>query len=315
MGASKEQASTSDTAEENLDAPLSTFEKWKQRGRAVLSTALLIIPATLLYFGLGKVDQFLKRQLAASSQASLGWNDIDVTPTAAWIIPDVATDRLKEAGLDWNKPVSLTDPTLIPRIGDAFRESPWVETVSVRIEERKVLVEVGYRRPILFVPWKKNERGEIRGVYVDATGTHLPPQEASEGYLRRSFSYVGQVVGFIPKHGEKFSDPRVAQAAGLAEMLRPHQEELNLARIVPLSGPGEEFQCSLVTYDGRQILWGEFNATQQGSLEARQKLVQLHEQLSRRAGSRPASVIDLRHLDRTTEARKEIAFGPIPNRT
>ena len=178
---------------------------------------------------------------------------VSITPLPLWIHTDIRADVFRNASLD--PPLSILDDNLVERIAEAFSLHPWVAKV-VRATKRPgphVEVEIVYRRPVCMV--------EIPSglLPVDVEGVLLPSGDFSP-LEAQSYPCLGGIdtrpMGPV---GQRWGDPRVADAAEIAAAFSSVWQQLRLYRIQPTpratSTPAAP-TYELFTRAGTQIAWG-----------------------------------------------------------
>lgn len=138
---------------------------------------------------------------------------------------------------------SLLDDELAVRLAGAFTRHPWVENVR-RVEiqpARGVRVQLVYRTPVLTVLCDGQPRA------VDRAAVLLPNSADTSGLPR----YRGRVTSEVGRAGAAFGGAGVAEAAGVAALLRGDQACLKM-RVVDVGEGGTRLECE----DGSRVLWG-----------------------------------------------------------
>lgn len=244
--------------------------------------------------------------LLLSEQYWVTREQVEITPPAEWIRDDVRSEVFRNASLDG--PMSLMDPSLVPRIADAFSMHPWVASVH-RVSKHypgRIRVDLEYRRPVLMVRVPK-------GLYpVDVEGVLLPtrdnfsPLEASRDYAR----LVGIDTFPMAPVGMRWGDARVLESAEIAATFGPAWQKLSLDRIVPSTmvevGVGGDYTYELITRDGTRIHWGRapgMELTENGELPAAEKVAWLVE-YQRQNSTLEGRDLDLRRLGASQSASR-----------
>ncbi|MAT71076.1 MAG: hypothetical protein CMJ58_16300 [Planctomycetaceae bacterium] len=219
--------------------------------------AIVIAVAAASAWGLGQLWLRVAPSVVHRDRYLLPAENITLSPPPDWLVGDVRTEVIRNAGLD--RRLSVADDNFIPTVRDAFALSPWIASVE-RVEKSyppAVHLTVTYREPIAVVEFAAG--AGVRLLPVDRTGVHLPMRDVAEirlRYLPRLSGIVGQ-----PPVGQRWDDPRVAGGLVLAERLAEVWEKFYLVEIVPsvrpeVRGGKSSFLYRLVTRGGTRINWG-----------------------------------------------------------
>jgi len=225
-------------------------------GRTAL-LAMLIVAA----FAAGTYFLWTKfsHELLSSSEYWVTPDRVHVTPPPRWVRSDVRAEVFRDASLDG--PLSILDPELAERIGNAFSLHAWVAKV-VEVRKRhpaRVEVDVVYRRPVCMV------RVADQLLPVDVEGVLLPEGDFSpvEAVRYPRLEDVRSVP--IGPTGSRWGDIRVSGGAQIAAAFGAAWQDLGLDRIVPSEttalGYAEEPTFELYTRGGTRILWGRAPGT------------------------------------------------------
>ncbi|MBX3433480.1 MAG: hypothetical protein KF847_09180 [Pirellulales bacterium] len=182
---------------------------------------------------------------------------ITLSPGPDWLVGDVRTEVIRNAGLD--RRLSVADDHFLRTIRDAFALSPWIAKID-SVEKSyppAVHLTVQYREPVAVIEFAAP--AGVRFLPIDRNGIHLPMHDVAEirlRYLPRLSGIVGQ-----PPVGQRWDDPRVAGGLKLALMLAADWERLCLMEIVPsvrpeTRGNHSAFLYRLVTRGGTRVNWG-----------------------------------------------------------
>lgn len=235
-----------------------------------LSFAVLV---TAVYLAGGAAVALARGRVAASPRGTLDCARAQITAPPVWLSVDVPARILAEEDFSGTA-LPLIDRTLVSRLGQAFEASPWVRSCRVRKGPGQVVVELEYRRPLLFLPWQSG----ATGCYVAGDGTVLPADEARDECLRDCLVVDGIDLRSPPRKGDRIDDPRIVVGAGLARLIAPEKRRLALAT---LQAPaGESGEWILTTRNGSRILWGDAR----DSLTNEEKLTRLMDYFHRTGG-------------------------------
>lgn len=196
-------------------------------------------------------------KFASREEFLLSPSDILINKQPDWIHSNVLIQTIQEAKLP--EKLDLRDRELTSKIATTFAYNPWIRKVNKVVKQypAKILVDVEYRRPVamvevLFVD--KEGRRKLGLVPIDAEGCLLPDADFSPAQaiqypriridLKKSSADVGQ----------KWEDPRVADAASIAVELLPYWNDLKLSRIVLKEDGGSHYELELA--DNTRIIWG-----------------------------------------------------------
>ncbi|MCA9237898.1 MAG: hypothetical protein KDA44_20630 [Planctomycetales bacterium] len=222
-----------------------------------LRAAVVIAVATATAWGLGLLWERVAPSVVNRDRYLLPAENISLSTPPDWLVGDVRTEVIRNAGLD--RRLSVADDSFIPTVRDAFALSPWIESVE-KVEKSyppAVHLTVTYRKPIAVVEFAAG--AGMRLLPVDRDGIHLPMRDVAEirlRYLPRLSGIVGQ-----PPVGQRWDDPRVAGGLQLAQQLADVWERYYLVEIVPsvrpeTRGGSSAFLYRLVTRGGTRINWG-----------------------------------------------------------
>lgn len=182
---------------------------------------------------------------------------ITMTPQPEWIVTDIRTEIIRNAGLD--KRLSILDDDFMTGIQNAFALHPWIASVPKIIKNYPagVHVEVVFRVPVA-VAEMASQDGMLL-VPLDRDGVVLPPGDVPE--IRKRYMPRIQNVVDRPLAGQKWDNPRVLGAVDLAVRLAEVWEQLHLVDILPSTRPeiADErrfFVYDLMTRGGTRIVWG-----------------------------------------------------------
>lgn len=189
--------------------------------------------------------------VAGFHENQLSIEKLEITPAPDWVREDLAADAIAHLQSS-NQSLSLIDPDLVGNLTEAFQQSPW--TKDVRVEKRygNVRVELSYRQPVLSVPYGRYN------CYVDADGVALPPpMPANTPEQFKQCLWIERLeTATIPQVGMPFTNPRLLQAAKLAQLLVPRKAEFGIVAIVVVSAEDQPLACNLRTRMGSRIILG-----------------------------------------------------------
>lgn len=222
-----------------------------------IRAAIVIAVATASAWGLGLLWDRVAPSVVNRERYLLPAENITLSPPPDWLVGDVRTEVIRNAGLD--RRLSVADPSFLATVRDAFALSPWIASIE-QVEKSyppAVHLTVTYREPIAVVEFAAG--AGVRLLPVDRSGIHLPMHDVAEirlRYLPRLSGIVGQ-----PPVGQRWDDPRVAGGLALAERLADVWEKYYLVEIVPsvrpeVRGGQSSFLYRLVTRGGTRINWG-----------------------------------------------------------
>ncbi|WP_145365940.1 cell division protein FtsQ/DivIB [Stratiformator vulcanicus] len=299
---------TSEKAESRDDEPPKPSLLAKARRRAI---AFLFQPKRLALAAIAPAVLLLVPSLLAAlpdigdaPEYQLRGRDIQIAGDRPSLVPHdlleqvVGTNALDES-------FSILDPTLAPRLSEAFERHPWISDVTRVTKDFPPRVEVFalFRRPIAMI-----DTGD--GLFpVDANAVVLPTEDFDLAAARR-FPLVKNVSSKPSEPaGVKWDDPAVLGAARIAEALTPVWDELGLTSIRAPRRLSEQdrlvdLHFELDTVGGSRILWGRAPGSgHPGELTIAQKIGRLKKYLSDFGKfDKPAGPyeIDIRHWQEMT---------------
>jgi hypothetical protein len=229
----------------------------------------------------------------------LAFREIQLTPPPSGAVPNDILQQVQRQR-DFADEVSILDPQLAKRIGQAVHQHPWIAAVrEVRLSfPPQVIVEVEYRQPAALVSLQA-------GLYpIDVDGVLLPPADFTSADQQR-YPLIRNVRS-VPSGpaGVSWGDPTVLAAARLADVLRRDWSELQLTAIIaPRPATAEidpaELRFELTAQGGSKIVWGRAPGSgHPGELTAEQKIGRLRKYLAefgRYDQPRGPYEIDIRH--------------------
>lgn len=241
---------------------------------------LQIICAGTIFAALWSGWQVMRETALADGRYQAGRRDILTLSPPPWISPHFIDEVLSYRKVTDSTGVNITDRKAIEDLFVAFTKHPWVKRVeSLEIAyPARIFVRLEFRVPTALVEAAAEQYGpEFRGgVFpIDAEGVLLPSdylkasQAADPGSV---FDYLwisgirSTPMGGV---GEPWNDPRLEEAALLAEMLGDDFSRLGIQKIAvrPSSESEIDGQFDLETRRGAKIYWGTFPAA--GVISAR----------------------------------------------
>ena len=243
----------------------------------------------------------LSRELTRQPIYLVEGGDVRISRPGEFVDPAFFREALQRAGLE--SPLSVADPTLVPKLSAALSESPWIDRVdhvSASLQHG-VRVVLTYRRPVLMVQTDS-------GTYpVDEHGVVLPsgtfgPTDAE------AFPTLTLFDGTQSAAGHRWRDQRVLDAARIVRQLSDGETapggpgeslwQRSQLRGVRPSADGSGFE--LWTAAGSRVIWGVAEGDGVVEPTTAQKTGKLIALLDRRGSlDRPAGPyrIDLRRWD------------------
>lgn len=236
--------------------------------------------ASAIFAALWTGWRFMREKSLADGRYQAGRRDILTLSPPPWISPHFIDEVLAYRKMNGSTGVNITDRKAIEDLFVAFTRHPWVKRVeSLEIAyPARIFARLEFRVPTALVEAAAEQYGpEFRGgVFpIDAEGVLLPSdylkasQTADPGSV---FDYIwisgirSTPMGGV---GEPWNDPRLEEAALLAEMLRDDFSRLGIQKIAvrPTDESKIDGQFDLETRRGAKIYWGTFPAA--GVISAR----------------------------------------------
>lgn len=180
---------------------------------------------------------------------------IEITQPPPWIRAEIAAEVFVKTSLV-ERPFAL-DPDLPRKMGEAFAAHPWVAEVKrVRIVAGpRMSVELAYRKPVAMVDLALASKSVL--FPVDGGGISLPETDFTPAEKTQYLRIVGiERPDGPPPPGERWTDPRVLEAAHIARLFETAAKKLDLDRIVPYRRNPGEYEYILCTRQGTCIEWG-----------------------------------------------------------
>lgn len=228
--------------------------------------------------------------------------EVRISKPHQWVNRDFFANAVVKGGL--TSPLSVADPTLVGKLRDGLEADPWIESVDqidVSLQDG-VQILATYRTPALMVQ-------TLDGLFpVDKNGVVLPTRDFAIGdtsMFPRFRLFDSSPPTAI---GSRWRDPRIVEAARLATLLSPFNEEQNLWKRCELAEirPSESADGSFEMYSqaGSRVIWGRTSeAAQDVEPTDAQKVGKLEQILAARGSlAAPAGpyLIDLRLWDQIT---------------
>lgn len=253
-------------------------------GRVVIAAVVLLActyAAALLW-------RELRSHVAQAEPYVLTPDRIQITPPPPWIRADIKAEILRDGSLDGS--ASLLDDGLAQRIYTAAMLHPWVAHAKVRLTyPAQVTIDITYRRPVAMV--------RVPGglLPVDAAGVVLPSSDFSTADTANYPCIAGIQGGPSGGQGIEWGDPKVYEAARIAEQLGPDWASMGLLEIVPGEQNGSAGEYEIVSKSGWKAIWGQppgkETKTQSSTAE---KLARLKQYALSKGTKESGEVVDLR---------------------
>jgi hypothetical protein len=153
--------------------------------------------------------------------------------------------------------MSVLDPELPQKVGEAFGGHPWVAAVKrvTVLAGPRLSVELSYRKPVAMIDLAVRNRSIL--FPVDGSGYSLPESDFTPAEKTQYLRIVGvESPDGSPPPGERWSDVRVLQATHIAKLFENAVRKLDLDRVVPYRRTPGEYEYILCTRQGTCIEWG-----------------------------------------------------------
>jgi hypothetical protein len=142
----------------------------------------------------------------------------------------------------------------------------------------QIFVSVEYRTPVAMVHCELNDEirevlklrkvelntsGDDLFVPIDKDGVLLPESNFSQSDVMNYLWIYADELKFDPdwKHGNKFTDPRIIEAARLCNLLAPYRSQVKAERVVVVQakvGGKSPYRLAIETASpGPTVVWGE----------------------------------------------------------
>lgn len=193
-----------------------------------------LLCGVVLLLGVVGLNALLRGHFRDGQRCTLAFGDIECAPPGQLSREEFLGEVQYLA--HWPDEINLLDDGLPAHLHLSFAAHPWVEAVeSVRIEPpHRVVVLLRYRTPALAVvqpddktaAWipARDGRTKLPGRVVDRRGVLLP-LAAGDPQLPVLYGTVPAPTGHT---GQPWGDEGVAQAAAVAVLLAPYQQQLKL---------------------------------------------------------------------------------------
>lgn len=211
---------------------------------AVLS---MIGPSLLLLFGYFGWRFYGAKNYDAAFYG-LRKENLVLTQPPVWLKESVVEQVFNASGLENLSLLDSQTPAVLARTIDqhpAVRKTHRVQPIS----GGQIFVSVEYRTPVAMVHCELND--EIREVLrvrkidinasgndlfvpIDKDGVLLPESNFSQSDVMNYLWIYADELKFDPdwKHGNKFTDPRIIEAARLCNLLAPYRSQVKAERVV-----------------------------------------------------------------------------------
>jgi hypothetical protein len=242
--------------------------------RATATFAVLAAVAVGIYFFWGLASGYLRDD----PRYILTLDGIEATEQPDWIQTDVKREVFEK---HLRPAPDIRDEQFTPRVAQAFRMHEWVKDVR-RVRKffpARIEVEVVYRRPVAYVEFKKDN--VLRGWPVDGDGVLLPASVLSEKEANRFPRIVASGASPVGTVGTPWGDPRIRDAARIADVLEKSWHTLGLYRVVAVDPEHQAYEMLNPTYElhtrqGARVLWGRAPGREvSNEPKAKQKLSRL----------------------------------------
>jgi len=241
---------------------------------AVLS---MIGPSVLLligYFGW----RFYGAKSYDAAFYGLRKENLVLTQPPVWLKESIVEEVFQASGLENLSLLDSQTPAVLARTIDqhpAVRKTHRVQPVS----GGQIFVSVEYRTPVAMVHCELNDEvreslkvrkidlhtsGDDLFVPIDKDGVLLPESNFSQSDVMNYLWIYADELRFDPdwKHGSKFTDPRIIEAARLCNLLAPYRSQVKAERVVVFPSKDKEdgkfrYELAIETATpGPTIIWG-----------------------------------------------------------
>jgi len=229
---------------------------WAFWSGATLMAVLLF--STTTYF----VWQGVRHNVLAGDDYMVARDSIRITPVPQWLEGIAREETIRDEvyrGMAIDGPLSLMNEDLTERIYNSFSLHPWIAAVKRVAKQHPgtIRVELQYRRPVAMVPTPEGP------IPIDPMGIQLPRGGFSMDAATRDYLQVRLIGGStkpLGMEGERWGDPRIADAAAIAAVLvdtwkRWGLRQIELSSRTPARMPNYP-AYDLVTHGGSRIRWG-----------------------------------------------------------
>ena len=203
--------------------------------------------------------------------------NLSLTQPPVWLKDSIVEQVFHASGLENLSLLDSQTPAVLARTIDqhpAVRKTHRVQPVS----GGQIFVSVEYRTPVAMVHCELNDEirevlklrkvelntsGDDLFVPIDKDGVLLPESNFSQSDVMNYLWIYADELKFDPdwKHGNKFTDPRIIEAARLCNLLAPYRSQVKAERVVVVQakvGGKSPYRLAIETASpGPTIRWGE----------------------------------------------------------
>lgn len=200
-----------------------------------------------------------------------------LTQPPVWLKDSIVEQVFHTSGLENLSLLDSQTPAVLARTIDqhpAVRKTHRVQPVS----GGQIFVSVEYRTPVAMVHCELNDEirevlklrkvelntsGDDLFVPIDKDGVLLPESNFSQSDVMNYLWIYADELKFDPdwKHGNKFTDPRIIEAARLCNLLAPYRSQVKAERVVVVQakvGGKSPYRLAIETAaPGPTVVWGE----------------------------------------------------------
>ena len=200
-----------------------------------------------------------------------------LTQPPVWLKDSIVEQVFHASGLENLSLLDSQTPAVLARTIDqhpAVRKTHRVQPVS----GGQIFVSVEYRTPVAMVHCELNDEirevlklrkvelntsGDDLFVPIDKDGVLLPESNFSQSGVMNYLWIYADELKFDPdwKHGNKFTDPRIIEAARLCNLLAPYRSQVKAERVVvvqaKVSGKSPYRLAIETASPGPTVVWGE----------------------------------------------------------
>jgi|694.fasta_scaffold03501_16 hypothetical protein len=200
-----------------------------------------------------------------------------LTQPPVWLKDSIVEQVFHASGLENLSLLDSQTPAVLARTIDqhpAVRKTHRVQPVS----GGQIFVSVEYRTPVAMVHCELNDEirevlklrkvelntsGDDLFVPIDKDGVLLPESNFSQSDVMNYLWIYADELKFDPdwKHGNKFTDPRIIEAARLCNLLAPYRSQVKAERVVVVQakvGGKSPYRLAIETASsGPTVVWGE----------------------------------------------------------
>ena len=200
-----------------------------------------------------------------------------LTQPPVWLKDSIVEQVFHTSGLENLSLLDSQTPAVLARTIDqhpAVRKTHRVQPVS----GGQIFVSVEYRTPVAMVHCELNDEirevlklrkvelntsGDDLFVPIDKDGVLLPESNFSQSDVMNYLWIYADELKFDPdwKHGNRFTDPRIIEAARLCNLLAPYRSQVKAERVVVVQakvGGKSPYRLAIETAaPGPTVVWGE----------------------------------------------------------